>query len=84
MMKEEPMLSKLAQAIRSWSQRDPPAISSHPPITLGEMKHRQLNVLAMTGLSHDAAASDRLYWNWIARASSRKPRSVQGTFAWAP
>ncbi len=56
------MLSKLAQAIRNWSQHDPPAISSLPPITLGDMEHRQLNVLAMAGLSHDAAASDRLYW----------------------
>ena len=56
------MLSKLAEAMRLWSSNDPPAISSVPQITLGDMEHRQLNVLAMTGLSHNAAASDRLYW----------------------
>jgi regulator of nucleoside diphosphate kinase len=26
------------------------------------MEHRQLNALAMAGLSHDSQASDRLYW----------------------
>lgn len=56
------MLSKIAEAMRQWSKNDPPAISSVPQITLGDMEHRQLNVLAMTGLSHNAAASDRLYW----------------------
>jgi regulator of nucleoside diphosphate kinase len=61
-MQEAPMLSKLAEAMRQWSKHDPPAISSVPQITLGDMEHRQLNVLAMTGLSHNAAASDRLYW----------------------
>jgi regulator of nucleoside diphosphate kinase len=56
------MLSKLAEAMRQWSKCDPPVISSVPEITLGDMEHRQLNVLAMTGVSHNAAASDRLYW----------------------
>ena len=56
------MPSKLAEAMRQWSKSDPPAISSVPQITLGDMEHRQLNVLAMTGLNHNAAASDRLYW----------------------
>lgn len=68
------MLSKLAEAMRQWSKSDPPAISSVPQITLGDMEHRQLNVLAMTGLNHNAAASDRLYWGCGARLDSQSAR----------
>lgn len=57
------MLSKLAQLMRRLSQCDPPPGNDIPvPITLSDMEHRQLNVLAMTGRSHDSTASDRLYW----------------------
>lgn len=56
------MWSKLTQAMRRLSKCDPPQVEAIPPITLTDMEYRQLNVIAMVGVSHDAAASDRLHW----------------------
>jgi regulator of nucleoside diphosphate kinase len=55
------MLSSLAKALRLLFSGELPEVRTMPPITLTAMEHRQLNVLAMVGAGHNAAASDRLY-----------------------
>ncbi|MBN9314583.1 MAG: GreA/GreB family elongation factor [Devosia sp.] len=56
------MLSRIAQAMRRLSPCDLPEMKVAPPITLTDIEHRRLNVLAMAGSGHDATASDRMYW----------------------